>query len=110
MIGKVTFVSDLKTISTNNSQYTQPLLVRTVEVKWFAPRSSAQGVYAGIEHGGFELRNQLASDCRLQPGDFICFDYDISSARFIDKDQHETCASRLIMTRYAYMGNWEDLK
>jgi len=109
LIAKVTFVGDLKEIATNNPQYTQPLQVRPIEVKWFAPRSTPQGVIAGIERGGFELRGQQAADCRLGVGDIICFDYDFSSSRFVDHDQRESCTGRLIITRYAFVGSWDSL-
>jgi len=106
MIGQVTFVGDLREVPSKNELYTQPLLVRGVVISWFVPRSGQQGITAEAETCGFELRNALAVDCRLQVGDLICFDYSSYGSHYTDKDGHEVSSTRLTISRYAFVSEW----
>jgi len=109
MIGKITFVGNLKEIASKNPQYTEPLKVRTIEVKWYEPRMTNVGLKAGIQTVCFELRKELATQCSLMLGDIICFDYDIYSSRFADRDGVDTCASRLVISRYVVVNGFDEL-
>lgn len=113
IFGKVTLVGDLKEVATraenSNNVYNQPLMVRGIEVKWFAPRSGQMGVRAGVVSAGIELRKEWATNCTLQPGDWICADVDLYGSHYNDSEGKTVCSSRLIANRYAVVTDFNEL-
>ena len=111
LFAKVTAVGDLREVPTRNenTQYDQPLRVRTIEVKWFTPRGG-QTTYAGVTTAGLELRKNLATDCRLVAGDWICADCDLYGNHYEDNDHRHIYSSRLVVNRYALISDFGELK
>ena len=113
VFGRITKVGDLKEVAAGNqsasTQYQQPLKVRGLEVKWFGPRNSQMGTRAGVTGVGVELRNELAVTFSLQVGDWICLEYDTYPNTYTDQKGCLTCATRLIVNRYAPICNFDEL-
>lgn len=110
LFGQVTKVGDLKTLpSSENSKYTEPLKILSLEVRWFAPRSSQGMTVPGVTGMGMELRNAHATNCDLKVGDWITAEVGFYPNMYTDNEGKNNCSTRVIINRYAKITDFEVL-
>lgn len=110
ILARVTAIGDLKTLAPREgSQYQNALTVRSIEAKWFMPRNTQGGTKAVVTGAGLELRNNLATDCRLQVGDWIAVDADLYTYHYTDSEGKVNYGSHLVVGRYALVTDFGEL-